>query len=291
MSRRNKLKTAEQFRTYASDCRNSLQNRNQQKSVHICTGGGCIASGSMETAEAFEKGCRDAGIEVSIKKTGCMGPCSKGPVIRILPDNIIYEGITAGEVPRIIQEHLINGTIVDDFAHKQADEIHPAKNESESPFFSPQEKIVLQNCGSIDPLDIEEYIAVSGYQALAAILEKWTSDQVIQELKESGLRGRGGAGFPTWLKWNFTCKAAGRQKYVLCNADEGDPGAFMDRSVLEGDPHSVIEGMAIAGFTVGANQGYVYVRAEYPLAIARLQKAIEQHNVSSRKFLVSGFPV
>lgn len=276
MSKKKKLKSLDAYRSFAEECKSDLKGKNNSRTIQVCTGGGCIASGSMETIAAFEAGCRKAGIDITVKKTGCMGPCSMGPVIKVLPDNIMYEGITEDLVPQIIQEHLVEGKAVTDLSHKKSHSNEPAETESDSSFFAPQEKIVLRNCGYIDPLSIEEYIGVNGYQGLAKILSSLKSEDVIMELKESGLRGRGGAGFPTWLKWNFTYQAKGKQKYVLCNADEGDPGAFMDRSVLEGDPHSVIEGMAIAGFTVGADQGYVYVRAEYPLAIARLQKAIEQ---------------
>lgn len=273
---RKKITSIDSFFETAASCRQEFESQSSQMSVHVCTGGGCIASGSLETVSALEKAVQEAGLSVQVKKTGCMGPCSMGPVVRVLPSNTLYEGITSDIAPRIVSEHLVGGTVIAELAQKNAETGEPATSDEQSAFFKPQQLISLKNSGNIDPLKIEEYLAVGGYQALAKVLGEMTPEQVIEEMKESGLRGRGGAGFPTWLKWKFTHDAQDRTKYVLCNADEGDPGAFMDRSVLEGDPHCIIEGMAIAAYTVGASQGYVYVRAEYPLAIARLQKAIEQ---------------
>jgi len=248
----------------------------EKTKVLVCTGGGCIASGSLEIFKAFEEAVAASEQPIEVIGTGCMGPCSKGPVVRILPENIIYEHISAEDVPRIVEEHLMNGKPVEELL---LTDDHPHKIirvESESAFLGPQRKIVLRNCGLINPLEIESYISRRGYRGLTKVLQGMSTKEIIQELKVAGLKGRGGAGFPTWLKWRFTAESAGKEKYVLCNADEGDPGAFMDRSVLEGDPHCIIEGMTIAAYTIGATQGFVYVRAEYPLAVARLQRAIEQ---------------
>ena len=195
-----------------------------------------------------------------------MGPCAHGPVVNIQPDNIYYRALTPDDVPRIVVEHLKEGIPVEGLLMD--------RGITDSPI---EEKIVLRNCGRIDPLDIRDYIAEGGYSALARLLKENTSgEQMVETLKKSGLRGRGGAGFPAWMKWNFTRTAEGDKKFVLCNGDEGDPGAFMDRSVLEGDPHSLIEGMTIAALAIGADRGFVYVRAEYPLAVSRLDKALEQ---------------
>lgn len=256
---------------------NAVEQKNTKKQeILICCGAGCIASGSLKLKESLENEIASANLNINVKETGCMGPCSQGPVIMIQPDGIVYESLSISDAPRIINEHIINGNIIEDFAFKnKAKGIKQAELENID-FFNLQKKIVLRNCGKINPLNIEEYIAESGYGALVEIIDKLSSEDVINEVKLSGLRGRGGAGFPTGMKWNFTREAQNDQKYVLCNADEGDPGAFMDRSVLEGDPHSIIEGMAIAAYAVGASKGYVYVRAEYPLAISRLAAALEQ---------------
>ena len=233
----------------------------------MCTGGGCVASGALELSAAFSAAIREHGLEgeVGVIETGCLGPCVVGPVAVVYPDGVMYQNLKPADAERITEEHLLKGRVVKDLA---ADGAAPeAAGLKEIPFFRRQVKIVLRNCGLIDPLKIEEYIARDGYLALAKVLTEMTPEQVTDEVKKSGLRGRGGAGFSTGMKWEFTRKAKGDVKYVLCNADEGDPGAFMDRSVLEGDPHSVIEAMAIAAYAVGAEQGYVYVRAEYPLAV------------------------
>lgn len=246
------------------------------KSIRLCAGGGCLASGEPELKSAFEKALVEAGIydDYPIKETGCLGPCSRGPVMMLDPEGIIYEGLSRQDATRIVKEHLVGGQPVEDLLHFNRHDGKAAPTADKSDFFRHQEKIVLRRCGNVDPLDILDAIAHGGYTALAKALEIGP-DAVVEEMRNSGLRGRGGAGFPTWRKWKFTKDAPGKEKYVLCNADEGDPGAFMDRSVLEGDPHSLIEGMAIAAFAVGADMGYVYVRAEYPLAVARLNKAIE----------------
>jgi NADH-quinone oxidoreductase subunit F len=272
------MRTNEQikaFRREAQQIIDAAAEKKEQRSVLICTGGGCIASGSLEVEKAFRTEIAKAELDIPVIATGCMGPCSKGPVVKILPEKMIYEHVSPNQVERIVHEHLMHNRRVEDFLLKDDHPVRTVAHEKESAFLSPQEKIVLRNCGRIDPLVIDDYISRRGYLAFVNILASFEPNQVIETLKESGLKGRGGAGFPTWLKWKFASESSGDQKYVLCNADEGDPGAFMDRSVLEGDPHSVIEGMAIAAFTIGANQGYVYARAEYPLAVARLQKAIE----------------
>ncbi len=243
--------------------------------IRICMGAGCIASGAAEVKEALQQSLHAHAMDrhVRVIGTGCLGPCSGGPALVV--DGVFYQHVRPQDADAIVSEHLRRGTPVERLTFRRADGRSVA-GESEIEFFARQTKIVLRNCGRIDPTSIEDYIAEDGYQALAKVLAQDDPEAVIDTLKTSGLRGRGGAGFPTWMKWNFTRQAPGDVKYVACNADEGDPGAFMDRSVLEGDPHSVIEGMAIAGLTIGAERGFVYVRAEYPLAIERLKTAIEQ---------------
>jgi NADH:ubiquinone oxidoreductase subunit F (NADH-binding)/(2Fe-2S) ferredoxin/NAD-dependent dihydropyrimidine dehydrogenase PreA subunit len=256
--------------------------REARCNVLVCTGGGCVASGALELSAAFKKAIDKHGLgeEVRVIETGCLGPCAAGPVAAVYPDGILYQKLSLEDAERITEEHLLKGRVVKSLAYEErsADPrwAKEAQGLQEIPFFRKQVKIVLRNCGLIDPLSIEEYIARDGYAALAKALTEMSPEQVIAEVKSSGLRGRGGAGFSTGMKWELTRKAAGAQKFVLCNADEGDPGAFMDRSVLEGDPHSLIEAMTIAGYAVGASQGYVYVRAEYPLAVSRLNKALDQ---------------
>jgi len=262
--------------------------------VLVCTGGGCVASGAMEVSAAFKEAIDRFGLdgEIRVIETGCLGPCASGPVAAIYPDGILYQNLKPEHAEEIVEEHLLKGRIVSRLAAETgaAGEVAPPLQELS--FFRKQVKIVLRNCGLIDPLRIEEYIAREGYQALARALTRMTPEAVIDEVKRSGLRGRGGAGFPTGLKWDLCRRAAGETKYVLCNADEGDPGAFMDRSVLEGDPHSLVEAMAIAAYAIGASRGYVYVRAEYPLAVDRLGKAIEQargYGLLGKNIMGSGF--
>jgi NADH-quinone oxidoreductase subunit F len=245
--------------------------------VLICTGGGCVASGALELSAAMRAAIEKRGLdgEVQVFETGCLGPCAAGPVAVVHPDGILYQNLKPADAERIAEEHLLKGRIVTDLAYEKRPDGMEALGLQEIPFFRKQVKIVLRNCGLIDPLKIEEYIARDGYMALAKVLTEMKPEQVIDEVKKSGLRGRGGAGFSTGMKWELCRKAPGTEKYTLCNADEGDPGAFMDRSVLEGDPHSLIEAMTIAGYAIGSSQGYVYVRAEYPLAVERLTRAIE----------------
>jgi len=245
------------------------QQRQQQFTHRImyCAAAGCVSCGSIEVRDMIKKALheKDLAGKVEVIGTGCMGLCGEGPLVKILPDNALYQRVDEIVARRIVEEHLVGGNTVDDHL---IDTSHP--------FFAEQVKIVLENCGRIDAERIEEYIAVGGYDALAKAVTELQPGEVIEEVHKSGLRGRGGAGYPTGLKWGIVRKVASDTKYVVCNADEGDPGAFMDRSVLEGDPHRILEGMAIAGYAVGAQQGFVYVRAEYPLAIERLKNAIKQ---------------
>jgi len=246
--------------------------------VLVCEGTGCLASKSAKIEEQFraEIKSHDLGSTTEIIKTGCFGLCEAGPIVIIYPDGAFYSHITVEDVPKIVEEHLVNNRIVKELIYEDAicgDEIQ-AINEVD--FYGKQQRLALRLCGLVDPENIEEYFAFDGYQALYKALTEMTRESVIETIKDSGLRGRGGGGYPSGLKWQFTYNAEGDQKYVVCNADEGDPGAFMDRSILEGDPHSIIEAMAIAGYAVGANQGYVYIRAEYPIAVGRLQIAIDQ---------------
>ena len=249
-----------------------------RKQVLICTGGGCIASGAMDVVAAMKRTLAAQGLDdkVQLLQTGCLGPCAQGPVVVVYPEGVFYQNVRGDDVAEIVASHLVGGKPVTRLINKNTatGELTPLMKDLN--YFQKQVKIVLRNCGVVDPLQIEDYVARDGYMALAQALTSMTPEGVVDEIKKSGLRGRGGGGFPTGLKWAFAAKTPGAVKYVLCNADEGDPGAFMDRSVLEGDPHSVIEAMAIAAFAIGAHQGYVYVRAEYPLAIERLGIAIDQ---------------
>ncbi|MBQ6717512.1 MAG: NADH-quinone oxidoreductase subunit NuoF [Clostridia bacterium] len=252
--------------------------------VLICGGTGCTSSGSKKIQEAFEQNIAAAGLseEVKLVQTGCFGLCALGPVVIVYPDGTFYSRVTTDDVKEIVEEHLLKGRPVERLVYSDtgAEEVVEAANVSlnDTAFYKSQNRVVLRNCGVIDPENIDEYIAMDGYAALGKVLTEMKPEDVIQTVLDSGLRGRGGGGFPTGLKWKFCAPNKAAQKYVVCNADEGDPGAFMDRSVLEGDPHCIIEAMAIAGYAVGATKGYVYVRAEYPIAVARLQKAIDQAN-------------
>ena len=246
--------------------------------VLVCGGTGCTSSNSPAIIEALEKEIKAKGLEEEVKviRTGCFGLCALGPIMIVYPEGCFYSEVKVEDVPEIVEEHLLKGRMVkrllyDETVHGQ--EVKPLK---ETQFYKKQHRIALRNCGVINPEDINEYIAYDGYQALAKCLTELTPEQVIQIVKDSGLRGRGGGGFPTGLKWSFTAANKADQKYVVCNADEGDPGAFMDRSVLEGDPHCIVEAMTICGYATGATEGYIYVRAEYPIAVKRLQIAIDQ---------------
>lgn len=249
-----------------------------ERSVMICGGTGCASSDAMQIVDAFIKEVSSQGIEdkVEIVRTGCFGLCELGPVVIIYPDEVFYSRVSLEDVAEIVEEHLLKGQFVERLVYQQSMENGMIKPLHDVDFFRKQKRIALRNCGTIDPEEINEYIALSGYQALQKVLTTMQPAGVVQEVREAGLRGRGGGGFPTGIKWETAAKQQNAHKYVICNADEGDPGAFMDRSILEGDPHSVLEGMAIAGYAIGANHGFIYLRAEYPIAVKRVQIAIEQ---------------
>ena len=268
--------------------------------VLICGGTGCTSSGSRTLQEAFDKNLAEFGLteEIKMVQTGCFGLCALGPIVIVYPDGTFYSRVTADDVREIVEEHLLKGRIVDRLVYRDTvtDEIveEQAKNVSlsDTKFYKSQKRIVLRNCGVIDPDNIEEYIAMDGYAALGKVLTEMTPEDVIKVVSDSGLRGRGGGGFPTGRKWALCAPNKADQKYVVCNADEGDPGAFMDRSILEGDPHCIIEAMTICGYAVGATKGYVYVRAEYPIAVTRLQKAIDDakaYGLLGKNIFDSGF--
>ena len=250
--------------------------------VLICGGTGCTSSGSPALREALTKELEANGLseEIKVVQTGCFGLCALGPIMIVYPEGTFYSRVTIDDIPEIVGEHLLKGRIVDRLVYNE--QAHGSENEdveaslSNTAFYKKQKRVALRNCGVINPENIDEYIAMDGYFALAKVLFEMTPDDVIQTVLDSGLRGRGGGGFPTGRKWMFAKASKSDKKYVVCNADEGDPGAFMDRSVLEGDPHAVLEAMAIAGYAIGADEGYIYVRAEYPIAVKRLQIAIEQ---------------
>ena len=249
--------------------------------VLICGGTGCTSSKSVEIKNAMEAEIIANGLqdEVSVVMTGCFGLCALGPIMIVYPEGTFYSNVTVADVPELVSEHLLKGRPLERLVYHEAksDDIHHATSLSETAFYKKQKRVALRNCGVINPENIDEYIAMNGYEALGKVLTEMTPDQVIEVILDSGLRGRGGGGFPTGLKWKFASGNRGNvQKYVACNADEGDPGAFMDRSILEGDPHAVLEAMAIAGYAIGADEGYIYVRAEYPIAIHRLEVAIKQ---------------
>ncbi|MBR4014257.1 MAG: NAD(P)H-dependent oxidoreductase subunit E, partial [Clostridia bacterium] len=249
--------------------------------VLICGGTGCTSSNSLKIQEAMNAELIARGLENEVKVvlTGCFGLCALGPVMIVYPEGTFYSCVKPEDVPEIVEEHFLKGRPVERLVYHEAkdEDIHHATSLSETSFYKKQKRVALRNCGVIDPENIDEYIAMDGYQALGKVLTEMTPDDVIQTILDSGLRGRGGGGFPTGLKWKFASNNRGQvKKYVACNADEGDPGAFMDRSILEGDPHALIEAMAIAGYAIGADEGYVYVRAEYPIAIHRLEIAIKQ---------------
>jgi len=244
--------------------------------VLVCSGAACLSAHSAAVRDAIAREIEAHGLsdEVRIVETGCMGPCQLGPVMLVYPDGVFYIRVQPEDAAEIVEEHFLKGRPVERLLWEAPEARRIVEERKQVPFFAKQEKVVLKNCGRIDPENIEEYIAADGYAALEKVLTKMSPDEVIQVISDSGLRGRGGAGFPTGRKWRFVADAPGTEKYVVCNADEGDPGAFMDRALLEGDPHAVIEGMAIAAYAVGADRGYIYVRAEYPLAIKRLEAAI-----------------
>lgn len=246
--------------------------------VLVCSGAACLSAHSKDVKDEMLNQIKIHKLENEVKiiETGCMGPCEMGPIVLVYPEGTFYKKVTKEDVAEIVEQHFLKGRVVKRLLYQTSDAQKVLETHKEVEFFKKQQKIVLKNCGVINPESLEEYIATDGYMALGKVLTEMKPDQVIAEILESGLRGRGGGGFPTGLKWKLTAAEKDPVKYVVCNADEGDPGAFMDRSVLEGDPHSVIEGMAICAYAIGAKKGYVYVRAEYPLAIKRLDFAIKQ---------------
>ena len=262
--------------------------------VLVCGGTGCTSSHSNEIIEKLESEIAAKGLQDEIKviKTGCFGLCALGPIMIVYPEGCFYSEVKVEDIPEIVEEHLLKGRMVTRLLYEETIEEDTVKSLEQTKFYAKQKRIALRNCGVIDPENIDEYIAHDGYQALEKCLNKLTPDEVISIVKDSGLRGRGGGGFSTGLKWSFAAKNAADQKYVVCNADEGDPGAFMDRSILEGDPHCIIEAMAICGYAIGATEGYVYVRAEYPIAVKRLQLAIDQakeYGLLGKNIFDSGF--
>jgi len=246
--------------------------------ILVCNGTACLASESEKVKKNLELILKARGYEneVSVIKTGCFGFCEQGPIVKIEPDNVFYTRVGPKDAKDIIDEHIVKGRKVERLLYREPKENKIINNQEDMPFYKKQLRIALRNCGLINPEDIYEYIAFGGYEALGKAITHMTRDDVINEVKKSGLRGRGGGGFPTGLKWEITKKQENKDKFIICNADEGDPGAFMDRSILEGDPHCVIEAMAIGGYAIGADNGIIYIRAEYPLAIARLNTALTQ---------------
>ena len=276
------MKTIEELHQIKEEKRKELDLRintkadTREKHILVCHGTGCTSSKSPEILENFRKILREKNIDnVRIIKTGCFGLCAKGPIVIIRPEDTFYAMVKPEDCEEIIQTHIIEGNKVERLLAKDIDGTK-VNSLDDLNFYKKQKRIALKNCGVVNPENIDEYLAFDGYQALEKVLTQMSPEEVIEVIKQSGLRGRGGAGFPTGKKWELTRDSEGKQKYVVCNADEGDPGAFMDRSILEGDPHSVLEAMAIAAYCIGANKGFIYVRAEYPIAVKRLQIAINQ---------------
>ncbi len=265
------------MRTSAEEAK-KYEGQTFRKNVLICGGTGCTSSDSEKLIAKMKEELAKAGLdkEVNVVRTGCFGLCALGPIMIVYPEGSFYSRVKIEDIPRIVEEHLKGGKVVKELLYDETVDGDRIKSLSETTFYAKQKRVALRNCGVINPEDIKEYIAVDGYKALNKVLTEMSREDVIKCVTDSGLRGRGGGGFPTGLKWKFAAANQADQKYVCCNADEGDPGAFMDRSVLEGDPHVVIEAMAIAGYAIGATQGYVYVRAEYPIAVKRLSIAIQQ---------------
>ena len=262
--------------------------------VLVCGGTGCTSSGSEKIIDALNKNLEKYNLtdEINVIKTGCFVLCALGPVMIVYPEGCFYSMVKPEDIEEIVSEHLLKGRIVKRLLYQETVHEDNIKSLNDVDFYKKQKRVALRNCGVINPENIEEYIGVNGYSALGKVLTSMKPQEVIDEILKSGLRGRGGGGFPTGLKWSFAAKSVDDQKYVACNADEGDPGAFMDRSILEGDPHSVIEAMAIAGYAIGATEGYIYIRAEYPIAVARLQIAIEQakeYGMLGKNIFNSGF--
>ena len=262
--------------------------------VLVCGGTGCTSGGSDKVLVTLREGIKANGLdkEITVVQTGCHGMCEAGPIVIVYPEGTFYTHVKPQDAKEIVAEHLLKGRVVERLLYKEAMHSEAVPHYNELPFYSKQVRLTLRNCGYIDPDSLEEYIARDGYQALAKVLTEKTPEQVVEDMKTSGLRGRGGGGFSTGMKWMFCAKSPGPKKYVICNADEGDPGAFMDRSLLEGDPHAIIEGMAIGAYAMGADEGYIYCRAEYPLAIKRLLKSIgdaEEAGLLGENILGTGF--
>ncbi|OPX88750.1 MAG: NADP-reducing hydrogenase subunit HndC [Pelotomaculum sp. PtaB.Bin104] len=281
-------------RREALKIRDGIPSETEKAHIMMCGGAGCISSKCTDVVDAMKAALAKNGIadQVQIILTGCMGPCDMGPVAIVYPDGTFYSNLKPKNADAIVEEHIMKGNVVQRLLYRAPGAKEPTPNVKDIDLFAKQKKIVLRNNFYIDPTSIEDYIANDGYAALGKALTQMTPEGIIEEVKKAGIRGRGGAGFPSGMKWSFTAAATGSPKYVVCNGDEGDPGAFMDRSVLEGDPHSVIEGMAICGRAIGAEQGYVYVRAEYPLAIERLEMAIakaRENGLLGKDILGSGF--
>jgi len=294
------MKTIEDFAQIRAKTLEEIQLREgvitspSEKHVLVCAGTGCTSSSSPLIIDNFSKLVKENDLQdVQVIKTGCFGLCAKGPVVVVYPEGTFYSMVQPEDVGEIVEQHLKIGSPVERLLYKdERTEQLAVERLADLPFFKKQQRTVLKNCGLINPENISEYLAVGGYLALEEVLMRMSPEAVVEAIKQSGLRGRGGGGFPTGLKWEFAAKQASDQKYIICNADEGDPGAFMDRSILEGDPHAVLEGMIIAGYAIGADQGYVYVRAEYPLAIKRLQIAIsaaEDAGLLGKNILGSNF--
>ncbi len=262
--------------------------------VLVCGGTGCTSSGSRDIIEALERELKKHGIEneIEVIRTGCFGLCELGPVVIVYPEGAFYSKVSVSDVPELVMEHLVKGRILKRLIYHESMEEDRIKSLNDVDFYKKQQRVALKNCGVIDPENIDEYLAFDGYKALEKVLLSMKPHEVIDTLKKAGLRGRGGAGFSTGMKWEFAAKQDNEQKYIICNADEGDPGAFMDRSILEGDPHAILEALTIGGYSIGANRGFIYIRAEYPIAVKRLQVAIEQskaYGLLGKNILGSGF--
>ena len=292
------MKTIEELHKIREEKRKELDLRvntkadTREKHILVCHGTGCTSSKSPQILQNFKKILEEKNIEnVRVIKTGCFGLCAKGPIVIIRPEDTFYANVNPDDCEEIIQTHIIEGNRVERLLAKDIDgsKVHSLDDLN---FYKKQKRIALKNCGVINPEDIDEYLAFDGYKALEKVLKEMSQEDVIDVIKKSGLRGRGGAGFPTGQKWEFTKASDSEQKYVVCNADEGDPGAFMDRSILEGDPHTVLEAMSIAAYCIGANKGFIYVRAEYPIAVKRLQIAINQardYGILGKNIFDTGF--
>jgi len=280
-----RIKSYEELKATIDNSKYILDIRDADKKIEtnkkvllVCGGTGCVSSNSEKIIENLESEIKAAGLsqDVSVSLTGCFGFCAKGPIVKVYPDNVFYVQVKPEDANEIVKSHIVGGTPVQRLLFEEPSTKKKVTQHDEIDFYKKQLRIALRNCGHINPENIDEYIASDGYLALGKCIAEMTPEDVINEVKESAIRGRGGAGFPSWIKWNATKGNKADQKYVICNADEGDPGAFMDRSILEGDPHSVLEAMAICGYAIGANIGYIYIRAEYPLAIHRLEIGIQQ---------------